>query len=648
MTILNPKDSAKDEKLSLLPPLENLFGTVTRARIKRLLIGYALLTSLGSILFFMANQPQLQVFGLGLILPGGGFFADYDLDLHGGIWINVSAITAMVLFLISLGIWFGTGNVLAPPIVWFGAALLAANLNRNNAAPNHAITVVLFLVGVLLATIAIFLSIRFFLARRQRYKDNAYLLEQRELMGSIFTAPEQNACPEMSLEDLQRLRFLLDRALQPVDEFNGFEWLDQFQTAAVRYQLNFLGYGIALAQARYTPAFGGYGDMAQIKLLDKQTKHKVWAYWALENFWGNLRFDANPLRRENIMYTGFVALQMALFEASSGRNDFSQQGRFKLVHPSGKVYAYNDEELVQCLEKEYKASDFFLITCEPNWIYPLCNMMGASAILAYDSLRQKAKWCQYSSDFRRYLEAEFLDAFGRYVPCRSTLTGLALPSIGGAMPLAMPCFFLNAIAPDLALMQWLLLRRQLFDKHCQFRHQAFWRIDTGNYGFSRASAYAATALAAAELGDDEVYNNCISALEEDCPSQLKDGVIHRRYASVWSHGVEMMARATTQNSFRDLLLHPRNNSGLRLENINYPDVLVASAHADNVILKTVLYPGNNEGVYEVTLAGLKPNKHYRISGAKQSDIYADNHGNARLTVQLTGRTCLNVYQEESN
>jgi len=85
-----------------------------------------------------------------------------------------------------------------------------------------------------------------------------------------------------------------------------------------------------------------------------------------------------------------------------------------------------------------------------------------------------------------------------------------------------------------------------------------------------------------------------------------------------------------------------------LENLNYPDVLVASAHADNGILKTVLYPGNNEGVYEVTLAGLKPNKHYRVSGAKESAIYADNQGNARLTVQLTGRTCLNVYQEERN
>jgi hypothetical protein len=204
-----------------------------------------------------------------------------------------------------------------------------------------------------------------------------------------------------------------------------------------------------------------------------------------------------------------------------------------------------------------------LIACEPNWIYPLCNTIGASAILAYDALKHQAKWMQYEQDFRQHLEAEFLDAFGRYVPCRSARTGLALPAFGGAMPLAMPCFFLNAIFPDLALRQWLLLRRRLFDKQGCFQRNAFWRIDTGNYGYSRASAYTATALAAAELGDQEVYQHCLKALEDECPSVLKDGVIHRQHASVWAHGVEMMARAVTKNSFRDLLLHPRKPTGPR-------------------------------------------------------------------------------------
>jgi len=631
--------------VTLLPSVERICGNVTRARIQRLLVFYILLVSLGSFLFLITNKGHFQAFGLGLILPGGGFFANNLQALQNEVWLNFPTVFSFFLFIISLGFWFGTGNLLAPPLVWVGSALWAAKITRDTV-DSHSLVVLLSIVGTILVSIGIIILIRFSLARRQRKNDNAYLLSQQEQIGRILSASGQNAHPEMSLEELQRLRFALDRALQPVDEFNGFEWLDQFQTAAVRYQLNFLGYGIALTRARFTPAFGGYTDQAQINLLDKQAQYRVWRYWSLENFWGNLRFDSDPLKRENIMYTGFVALQMALLEASSGCNDFCHKDRFKLLHPRGKIYGYNDENLIECLEKEYSASGYFLIACEPNWIYPLCNMMGASAILAYDSLRKNTKWRQYSPIFRHYLETEFLDNFGHYVPCRSSLTGMALPSIGGAMPLAMPCFFLNAIAPDLALRQWLLLRRQLFDKRLQFRRRAFWRIDTGNYGFSRASAYSATALAAAEMGDEDVYNNCIMALEDECPSVQKDGVIHRLKTSVWAHGVEIMARATTKNSFQNLLLHPRKNTGLRLENVSYPDILIASAHVVKDTLTAVLYPGLKDGVYVVGLAGLKANGRYRTSGAMITGIQANNQGEASVRVQIAGRTVLNVYPAE--
>jgi hypothetical protein len=214
------------------------------------------------------------------------------------------------------------------------------------------------------------------------------------------------------------------------------------------------------------------------------------------------------------------------------------------------------------------------------------------------------------------------------------------------MPLAMPCFFLNAIFPDLAVRQWLLLRRRLFDKKGRFQRNAFWRIDTGNYSFSRASAYTATALAAAELGDQEVYQQCLKALEDECPSVLKDEVIHRQHASVWAHGVEMMARAVTKNGFRDLLLHPRKPTGPRLEGLSYPDVLVASAHVDKGGLNAVLYPGLKNGIYEIGLAGLTSRGRYRISGAMIANIEANTQGEARFSIHLNGRTSVNIYPEE--
>jgi hypothetical protein len=651
------------QRIALLPPIKQFCGPVTRGRLWRLLAIYTGLVGLGSILVFLTSNHFTQTLGLGLMLPGAGFLAD-------------GRILFAMLSIITLGvagvIWFGTGNVLAPPLVWLLAAVLAASTyGQSDAAwlmgrdiciapaldqflqPSAADEVrarqvawlMYQLIGGIGALVTGLMVIRRFVAIRQRKIDNTYLANQNHQLDKIFTAANAESSPEMSLEDLQRLRFALDRALQPLDQFAGFEWLDQFQTAAVRYQLNFLAYGLALTQARFTPAFAGYMHQAQVNLLDKQTQHRVWSYWRLENIWGNLRTSPNPVDRENIMYTGFVALQMVLFEASSGCTDFSNPQRFDLRHPAGPSYACNDQYLIERLEVEYKKSDFFLIACEPNWVYPLCNTLGASAILGYDTLRHKNSWSKYEAAFRNALESEFLDAFGRYVPCRSAYTGLALAAVGGAMPLAMPCFFLNAMAPDLAVRQWLLLRRNLFDADLQFRPQAFWPIDTGNYGFSRASAYAATALAAAELGDEMVYRHCMAALEQECPSTLKDGVIHRQHASVWAHGVEIMARAVEKNSFRDLLLNQNKKAEFYLTDLKYPDVLVASACVEENQLKAVLYPGLQDGRFDIFVGGLQPGQCYRIEGALSASVVANPQGKVSFKIMLQGRTCFIFYAE---
>lgn len=620
----------------LLPPYERLFGPVTQARIVRLFLIYLIMLGAGSALLLLSNHDQLHILGMGLILPGGGFLAHADICTAGGISHLLAAAAGMAAFGFSLLIWFGTGNILAPPVAWLGMAVGAATM-RHGAVRAASIDLVFTGVGIALVALAVAMAARFALARRQRKIDNAYLASQTDRLSHIFDAANDDGqAPEMSLDHLRRLRFALDRALQPLDQFNGFEKIDQFQTAATRYQLNFLAYGVALTQARYTPAFRGYMHEAQIALLDKQAQHQVWSYWKLENLWGNLQADPDPIARENIMYTGFVALQMALFSASTGRRDFSEAGRFTLAHPSGRRYTHDAGSLVRRLEHEYTTSPYYLIACEPNWVYPLCNTIGASAIMAFDAQHGEQRWSSRAHDFRHHLEAEFLDGLGRYIPCKSARTGLALPAIGGAMPLAMPCFFLNVVAPDLARRQWLLLRRQLFGHDGAFRRRAFWPIDTGNYGFSRASAYSATALAAAELGDSAVYAACMNALEAECPSVLKDGVIHRLRASVWAHGVELMARAGTRDGFRQVIGDPRAVAGPQLDSLAYPDILVASAHAGDDGLRAVLHA---EGVHTIGLTGLQAHAQYL---ANEIAVTADAGGKASFSMAFAGRTNLHV------
>ena len=613
---------------ALLPPLTRVFGPVTGRRVLRLLGLYLLMAAAGSALALLSHDGHWQALGLGLVLPGGGFLAHYDLITAAGIWHLVAAVSAAGLFALALGVWFGTGNIVAPPAVWLGAAFWAATMPHGEAR-NYAITTVFAVADLILLVIAVVTIARYLFAIRQRKADNAFLATSH----AVF--PVRDSDDEMSLDHLKRLRFALDRALQPVEAFDGFEHLDPFQTAAIRYQINFLAYGLALSHARFTPAFAGYGLEAQRLMIGKLAEPSVWSYWKLENLWGNFSADANPLGRDNIMYTGFLGLQMALLKASTGADDFDAGKRFRL----GSDLAFDAGDIEARLVAEYDRSPFCLYPCEPNWIYPLCNTIGAAALLPGGG------WPVMEDRFRHGLDEEFLDHFGRFVPCRSSRTGLALPAIGGAMPLAMPCFFLSALAPDIALRQWLLLRRRLFTRDGRFNRAAFWQIDTGNYTLSRASAYTAAMLAAAELGDNEVYDACLAALEDECPAVEDRGVIHRRHASVWAHGVELMARGGTRDGFRDLLKKPHDHSGPRLEDVDYADVLVASAHVEDGVLRAVLYGVKDDATIEIAVAGLAPRVRYALHGGASGHIVADDAGVARFTIHLKGRTLLRLHPE---
>lgn len=476
----------------------------------------------------------------------------------------------------------------------------------------------------------------FVAGRIDRQNINAYLAEDGPLLVASFSGHGDKR--ELTPEAVLKMRFLLDRALQPVDDFNGFEWLDQFQTAAVRYQLNFCGYALALAQANYMPGFAGYMDEAQRRLIQKQANHRVWRYWRLENAWGNLRLDADPVARENIMFTGFCALQMSMYHAATGNNDFNSLGSFALVHPNGQKYCYDLPGLIAALEREWRRSSFGLIACEPNWIYPLCNTIGMAAI----KREAPGFWAEIESLFRRRLDEEFVDMRGRLVPCRSRYTGMALPPIGGAMPQALPCFFMNATMPDIAWRQWLRLRRQIMSGGC-LQRKRFWSIDTGNYGFSRAAAYAVTATAATELGDAEVAGACLTALNDECPVISEEGNYYRSRSSVWAHATEFMAHGNVKGGFARVMGgNVFDRSQPYVHSASYPGLLMAAARYEGGVLQAVVYPGAGEGGGRMTVAGLIPHRSYQVTGAKEERIVADERGFSELHVRAAGRHVMEV------
>lgn len=585
-----------------------------------LLCGYAAVCVLSLILAL--HVAEARAFALGLVFPGVGFL-HWAGDGQSLVAIAAAA-SAMLLFALALLTWFATGNVLLPPLIWIGAAVAAAHpawfgLQTDGVAPLWSTVLPLVLPA---AATAVMTAAQFRRHPRPVPQEPALALPPAVPMASR---------DEIALDDLKRLRLLLDRALQPVDRFDGFEWRDQFQTAAVRYQINFMSYALSAARANHLPAATAYLDEAQQRLIAKLGDKRVWGYWALENVWGNLRIGRDPVPRDNIMFTGFAGLQMAL----------SGTGAALALRDRGKTWRrYALSEIADILATQYQNKPSALLACEPNWVYPLCNLITACGMLAADNADGRQRWRCVAEQFRASLLREMTTRSGDFVAFRSSLTGIAPPSPGGAVMQAFPCLFLNATDPDLAAAHWERLRRRLAARDWR---RAFWPVDVGNYGFSRASSYSASAAAAVEMGDGETAAALLGSLEDECPRRTIDGVTHRERASLWAHALELMARLGRKNGLRTMVARATTEltAGPCLIDAPYPDVLIARATSDDSSLDLVLHPGSTATSASITIAGLRPNHHYRAAPG-DAPFPANEAGRAQLTVPLHGRTVLSV------
>lgn len=591
----------------------------SRRRQAATLLLYAI-TVLGlmSLSTLVSLTDPLTAILFGLTFPGAGFLhwtSDTQVVLAAGLFA-----LSLGVFIIALILWFGTGNVLAPVGAWIALAAIAAFPESLGLSPTPGGGALPWLIGPAALTGSSLLWLR---------SGGTFERNNQGASCIVEATPHEIAPQEMTAPDNAGVRLLLDRALQPVAEFNGFEWRDQFQTAAVRYQVNFMAYALAVAKHHHAPAAAAQFDEAQERLMGKIADHRLWRYWQLENLWGNLRLDRDPVPHQNIMYSGFTLLQMAL--GNGGGLDLAKAGK--------PWRSYGMDAIAEALERQFRTSRYGLLACEPNWIYPLCNLITMAGIKASDARLGTDRWNALSETFLAALDSEATRKDGSFIAFRSSLTGIAPPAPGGIVMQAFPCLFLNALAPDRAQEHWHRVRRKL-DNGSWGR--LFWPIDTGNYGFSRASSYAATAAAAVEMGDQEVAGECLRRLEIECPAQHVDGATHRTNASLWAHALEVFARANRKDGLRDLVTGVPRECGPYLASAPYPDVQILHAASDCNGMDLTIEPGRDVTEATIEIGGLLAQRQYATGLSARRFMAADGDGTIRLTLPLSERLCLHI------
>lgn len=618
------------EQAYLIPERRRPNGPVVTSRLRRTALGFGVVWLAALVPILVDASPRWKAFGLGVLLPGGGFLYTSDV---------VFVVLTLVLLALAAFAWFGSGMIIAPPLVWVGSAALAM-LRTHTGLWTWAEWLVPMLLAASLVGGLLARMLTFRAARKRAEQRNRYL---GELAARPAPEPRRDA-GELDGEDLATQRFLLDRALQPVEAFEGFDWIEQFQTAAVRYQLNFSSYALALAHQNHTPSFHGYLALAQRNLIDKMRDKRVWGFWRWENLWGNLDPNPDPIIKDDIMVSGYLGVMIGAYESNTGDRRYGEPGALTFRWSPRRAFEYDFGSIAAVVHDNMAAAALGMFPCEPNWVYSACNSFGMNTLLLHDRLRGTHHADDVLERFGESMNEEFLTADGRVTAIRSSRLGLTIPSLTSTMADAGMALFLSPSLPEAARRTWTLVRTELVDVHddgsVDLVLRGWDRLDVGNYHRSDVSPHAIIMAAAREWGDEDTYRAVKESADRRFAPVIADGVRSYSKASTQANAMLAVGRFGRRGGFRDLVLRGPDagtREGPVLTEAPYPDVLVARAVSDGAALDLVLRPGSGSGRFPLVVGRLRPETAYDVSGATAPTLVADSAGTARLDVDLDDR-----------
>ncbi|WP_229053513.1 hypothetical protein [Aeromicrobium sp. Leaf350] len=603
----------------------------------RMLGLYAVVWTVATGMVATGRQPLVDI-GASLYLPGGAHLA------HGHV---LHAAVVLAGFAVCVLLWWMIGAFAAPLAAWVLDVVVVSFVSHGEASGVGLVLVAASLPALVLA------SYVGHAVRHCRRLHRAGRLNERLATQSfsVATIPSQTTLPvrEASPDDLTRLRFALDLALQPLDEFAGFDRRDQFREAALRYQLCILGYALSAFQYNYTPAFGGYLTEAHARSIAKMSDRRVWGYWALENAWGRFSLGRDPVENDdNIMLTGWQGASVGMFETLSD-DRFSRPGSLTYRWSDQEEYAYEFGSLASSIRRNMERSEYTLYSCEPRWIYPVCNTFGVNTLALHDRLRGTTYFDELQDRIRHAYLEEFHRPDGRVIGVRSETLGLSWSPWSGDGVWLPTTYWMHPTMPDLAHRSWWLMRETVLqedDGRFSLPPSLANRCDSGSYVFGKATfGQILLAMAAREIGDEQVAASVLHHLDQDESIERSGGAA--RYTGVSTQGnlYALMARFGRHAGVRDLVRHglPETwQTGPRLAEATYPDVLVAKAVTDGRALDCVLLPGDGPVRTRVQVDRLRAGARYLVRGATPTEVVADDQGTVVLDVDLGGRTELTV------
>lgn len=610
-------------------------GPISRHQIAQTEILFLLVFATSGVLLLLSTSAPLDVFALGLMFPGGGF-------LYCGHYLIAAVVLLLSFFCL-------TGHRIFLPLVWFGSAFLGSLMARH--MEHHFSELLLNVIPVVVVTF--YLTLKFYSMFSEKKRRVILTRDNEQVPNKLhpLIRSDIQAIGELpNNTDWLHLKYILDRALQPVESFDGYTAIDPYLTSALRYQLNFSQYALALYQYSHTPAFRGYLSEGQRNLIDKMMDKKVWKYWSAENKWGNLDKNPDPVARDNIMYSGYLGCMIGMYETMHPDQPYSKPDSLSLKWNEETHFNYDFNSLNGAIYKNFDTSVHTLFPCEPNWVYTMCNSFAINSLKMGDRLNGTHYYEDIQERYLRSLKTEYMSIDGHFIPIRSTVWGVVVPWLNMDLNDGICTFLNHSIDPVLSESCWQYYRKRRFNATTsskgEYRIQRSTLFDLGNYKPNRAGTIAMLMLSAKELGDMQSYNSLLHSLNQSRnPLKITDEDIEYVGASNLTVFSMAMARLTRPGAFYDMVNHgmPEQwSTGPILNKVPYPDIFVKRAVNNETTLSLILKSTNAITQFKMEIARLKNNTTYQIPQMDNKQFQSNNEGFAVIELPISGELTLDI------
>ena len=625
----------------LLPVNPPQYGPETRRLLIRTATMLLGIFALGAWLTFAHDDPSFRAAGLSLIFPGGGFLYVAWPSLF------VATLVAMAFAVL---LWWGLSAFFLIPLVWLISVVGSASLGGGPRVWDWAIPLVISMTAATLGTML-------FRSRAQHRRKVAAVPAMNEYLKST-PAPQASHPPlEPNSLDRELLAWCYELALQPPDEFEGFDWGEQYHGGTcLRYQLAFLGESLAAYAANALPNHQQVIEPALAALIERMTDQRVWKYWRLENFLATGRRNPDPIIDDNVMLTGFYQSQISMYEAATGSTRFDEPGSLKFVWKDGRVFAYDHRSLSEAIVDNLERSNLGLYSCEPTWVFTICNTQAAQGLLGYDRIHGTSFWPKVSERFRRGLVEEMMTADGGFRHIRTNTFGFSFNDGDGTGE-----YFTSGshnfedIAPDLARRGNVFGLRGVKEKMAALQHKIIDgyldvsfapKRERATYIMSTLGDWTGVIGGARAVGNEAVAEAATRSMERDCATgaRFPDRPLK---AGVQSIAVALWPRWGQPMSLGQLTLRgyvaPR---GPILEHAPWPAVIVTKARSDDgASLDWIVepYSGDAASPRDFRFRALVPNGAYRLhGGGVDLSVHADAEGRASVSFAVPARLDLRL------